>query len=304
LDITKKTFRSSAFLLKPLRPYAVHSAVALAFASSTAGCGHASADPARFSGRYGTGTVDPALVREVRNKPSAYVMLGRVAARCRADAGVRSIRDGWLADVDCSEELLAASLREKAASVGGDALVGRECTRDEYSCDDVWKSTLITCSAKVASSAGLRPSAGARRPMAYTATTVPAPQPVGSRAADASLPAPPTSTLEYGSPSQAFRVKVSFSPAGSNGQRAPREPDRVNELAVLPPSRVVMGDIAARCRGECERAAVRYAVRAAAARVGATDVVGIACVSTKHGFLCTGTAARPEADPETNFLAR
>lgn len=302
MQITRTPSALSGFLFNSLRPYPVYSIVAATLGSLTTGCGHASADPARFSGRYGTGTVDPALVVEVRSKPSASVMLGHVTARCRADAGVRSIHDAWLADVDCSDDLLVASLREKAASVGGDALVARECTHDEYSCDEVWKSTVITCSAKVASSTGVRPSAGARRPMAYTATTVSAPQSGGDRILEESAPA--THALEYESPSQAFRVKVSVSPVGPGGQRAPRDPDRVNELAVLPASHVVMGDVSARCRGDCERAAVRYAVRAAAARVGATDIVGIACIQAKHGFLCTGTAARPEADPETNLLAR
>jgi hypothetical protein len=97
---------------------------------------------------------------------------------------------------------------------------------------------------------------------------------------------------------------VSFSPTDAARQFAPRPPDRVNELAVVPPGRVVMGDIAAHCRGQCDRAAVRYAVRAAAARIGATDVAGIACVRSKHGFLCTGRAARPEVDAEADLIAR
>jgi hypothetical protein len=214
-------------------------------------------------------------VREVRTKPTEQALLGQVQARCRADEGVRSIRHAWLADVDCSEDLLVAGLKEKAAAAGGQLLVGRVCTRDEHACGHVWKSTLITCAANVA---GL----------------VASPTAVGLATA-----------TEYGSPLQAFRVRVSFSPVNPKAApRAPRDPGRVNELAVFPPTHVVMGDATARCRGECDRPTVRYAVRAAAARVGATDVAGITCVTARDGFVCTGRAARPEADPETNLLAR
>lgn len=243
------------------------------------GCGRASADPARFSGRFGTGRIDPSLVREVKNKPSGSATLGHVTARCRVDEGVRAMRDVALADVDCSEDLLSAALREKAAFVGGQMLVGRTCAHDEQSPGDAWKSTLVSCSATVVTGAGAASSAEA-----------------------ADMPSP--IALEYESPEQAFRVTVSFAPTDATRQYAPRPPDRVNELAVVPPSHIVTGDIAAHCRGECDRAAVRYAVRAAAGRAGATDVAGIACIRSKHGFLCTGHAARPEADPETNLLAR
>src|SRR5262245_1135666 len=131
-----------------------HLRIPCALALALLGCGHASADPARFSGRYGTGSIAPAMVREVRNKPPGYAILGHVKARCSADEGVRSIRYASLADVDCSEDLLAAALREKAARVGGELLLGRECTRDEQAPCDAWKSTLITCSATVTTSSG------------------------------------------------------------------------------------------------------------------------------------------------------
>jgi hypothetical protein len=310
LNNTKSPFRPSAFLFNPLQPHTQLCVVTASFALALVGCARPAALPARYTGTHGTGGFDSASVREVHNKPSAYVMLGSVTARCRADAGVRSIRDAWLADVDCSEELLVAALREKAAAVGGGALVERECVRDEHSCSEAWTSTLITCSASVAGPAALStPVDGSGHPLPFTPVVRPLPR-------DAVLPAlgsndggwvaaPKAAEVEYESVTQAFRVKVSFTPVNpSAAPRAPKDPDRVRELATLPPSHVVMGDIAARCRNECDRTAVRYAVRAAAARVGATDVAGIACVQTKHGFLCTGRAARPEADPETDLLAR
>jgi hypothetical protein len=273
---------------------------------ASAGCGRASADPARFAGRQGIPTVAASSIREVKNKPSAYLMLGDVTARCRVDEGVRSMREAWLADVDCSEDLLAAALREKAASVGGELLVGRECTHDEQSRGELWKSTLVSCSAKVAARS-VRPAYVIQgRATSFIVVTRPEASPdlpAGESMRGTASPQP-GARLEYDSPSQAFRVRVAFTPVAPVRQFAPRDPDHVNELAVLPPSHVVMGDISARCRDDCERAAVRYAVRAAAARVGAPDVVGVACVTAKRGLLCTGRAARPEADPETNMLAR
>jgi hypothetical protein len=260
---------------------------ALLFVSA---CGRASADPARFTGKYGVGSTEPAAVTEHRNKPLGHATLGHVKAQCRVDEGVRSLRDAWLADVDCSEDLLVAALREKAASVGGHAIVGRECRRDEQSRGELWKSTLLTCSAIVTAEPGAEP----------------VPRAAGARSARGPAPAAPLlEPLEYASPTQAFRVKVTLSATEPNRPpRAPKPPDRVAELAVLPVSDVVMGDIVARCRGECERAAVRYAVRAAAGRVGANDVVAVTCVRSADGVLCTGRAAKPEADPETDFLAR
>jgi len=306
LNTTRNSSRLPAFLLNSLRSRTVSRVVAASFAIATAGCGRASADPARFSGRYGTGRIEPAAMREARNMPHGHVALGPVTARCRADEGVRAMRDTWLADVDCSEDLLAAALRERASAVGGDLLVGRGCTHDEQSRGELWKSTLVTCWATVAAGPGAQPTTtpvdSNGRPLAGADFVRPAPPEPTYR--DVGFVREPPAPLEYGSPTEAFRVKVGFVPARSAHQYASRQPGRVNELAVLPPSHVVMGDIAARCRGECDRAAVRYAVRAAAARVGATDVVGIVCIAAKHGFLCTGRTARPEADPETNFLAR
>jgi hypothetical protein len=300
---TKKSSRFPGFLLIPLRTRTVHIAVA---STLTAACARPAAYPPRFDGASGTASVDPGAVREVRNEPSGHVLIGTVTARCRADSGVRTIHSAWLADVDCSEGLLTAALREKAAAVGGRVLVGRECSHHEYSCSDVWKSELVTCSAKVAARSVWRPT----KPVGATGKPIPGmpiprppAAPVDERVLEVGSPSE-LPALEYASPHQAFRVKVSFAPVGPVRQFSPRETERVNELAVLSPAHVVMGDIGARCYGECERAAVRYAVRAAAARVGATDVVGISCVRTRVGFSCTGRAARPEADPETNFLAR
>ncbi len=249
-----------------------------------AGCGRASGEPARFSGHLGARGVDVASVRSVPARPPGYEILGHVVARCRADEGVVALDDAWLGDVGCSDDLLRAALREKVARVGGELLVGLSCKTDEQRHGDLLGSTLHTCSAKVAASAGPR-SAGIedRLPL--------------SRELPRELP--------YASADDAWRVSVTVLPADASvAPRRARDVDRVAELAAMLPGRIRMSDVIARCPDGCERDAARYAVRAAAGRVGATDIVGIACVRSEAGWLCTGQAARPEADPDPSTAAR
>ena len=78
----------------------------------------------------------------------------------------------------------------------------------------------------------------------------------------------------------------------------------VRELSVLPPSHLLLGDVVARCRGGCAIENVRAGVRIAAGRMGATDVVDVRCIEKEAGYLCTGSAAAYEVDPERDARAR
>ena len=243
---------------------------ALVVLGAISGCARAGAQPAFYSGRVGGGAVAPASVAIVPAVPGGYRLVGDVVARCRADEGVVALDREWLADVDCSDGLLVAALREKAALVGGAALVGVRCTQTDESRDGALSSALHSCSAMVAA------NAGAMRPLSESA---------------------PVAVAPYRSPSEAFSVRVTLVPAERAPFRRRAVPsDSVAELAFVPPGRVVVGDIVAKCSADCGRDAVRHGVRAAAGRVGATDVVGVACVRREHGFLCTGQATRPEID--------
>jgi hypothetical protein len=243
---------------------------ALAFAAFlVVGCGRASGEPARYDGRLGVPPVSVADVRVEPSRPPEYELLGEVKARCRADDGAVELDGEMLADVDCSDALLRAALQEKAASVGGELLVGLRCDVSAQHQGDLFGSELHTCSARVAA-----PRSAVKRDVI----------------------APP-SQGPYASPGQSFDVKVSLRPDDPNAQPRHAVPsERVAELAYVPPGRVVLGDIVARCREGCDRAVVRHAVRAAAGRVGASDVVGVACVQRHDGWLCTGRATRPEID--------
>lgn len=241
---------------------------ALVAALALCGCGRTSATAPLFSGYSRRGPIDAAAVRTEPALPQGYAALGRVDARCRADDGVVDIDEESLADVDCSDDLLREALREKAAEVGGDVLVALQCRTSEEARGDLYDSVLHVCFGNVAMP---RDESGAKRSAA-------AEQPAW-RAEDA------------------FDVEVSFRPAGAH--TAPRHAvpvDRVAELAFAPVGRVVMGDIVARGPDDVDRAAVRHAVRAAAGRVGASDVAGIACARAADGWICTGRATRPEVD--------
>lgn len=251
---------------------------------AAAGCGRAAGEPARFIGHTGSATVEAGAVREAPNRPPGFEPLGSVSARCRADEGAVSLHDAPLSDVDCSKGLLVAALREKAASVGGELLVGLACTESEQPRGELLRSVLHTCSAKVASRVVAE---GPLRGVPLAAETV----------------APPR--LPFATVAEAYEVSVTVVPVDvAAAPRAPRAADDVAELAVEPAGRLLVGDVLARCKSGCDRAAVRYAVRAGAGRVGATDVFGIACARKARGWLCLGHATRPEVDPELNAAAR
>jgi hypothetical protein len=249
-------------------------AIPFALLGALSGCGRAAAAPALYTGRVEPRVRSAAQVTIEPAVPETALLVGDVVARCRADEGIVALDHESLADVDCSDALLVASLRERAAAVGGAALVGLRCTTTEESRDGALDSKLRSCSASVA----------AARKRSEEAP--------GHAESPAFVP-------PYYDPDEAFAVRVTLVPAEKQPLRRPPVPsDSVRELAFVPPGRVVVGDIVAKGDAECSRAAVRHAVRAAAGRVGATDVVGIACVHREHGFVCTGRATRPEIDEQ------
>jgi hypothetical protein len=108
---------------------------------------------------------------------------------------------------------------------------------------------------------------------------------------------------ELAAASDAWRIRVDFWPA-TDARRTARRADLVDDVADLPVSHVVLGDITASCERGCSRDAVRDGVRAAAGRIGANDVVGIACVDHQPGYACSGTAAVYKRDPTSTPAAR
>lgn len=243
-------------------------------------CGGPS-EPAHFSGHASAPIAKAEDIRELPARPAGYITLGTVTSSCRASDPASEIEHQWLKDVACSEALLVSALRETAAAVGGEILVHRQCTAGRDKDDDV----VITdqrCTALVA-----RGTPNARK----TA-------PIGTLAEHRD------DVLEFRA-RDAWRIAVDFTQAATpKTARASRRPDLVDHLPELTPSYVLYGDIMARCDGDCAKEAVRDAVRATAARVGADGITGVECAEQADALTCTGHAAIYAVDPQKNSAAR
>jgi hypothetical protein len=91
-------------------------------------------------------------------------------------------------------------------------------------------------------------------------------------------------------------VSVDFAPLGAVAPRGPRNAESVNELPTLPPSHRVVGSFSTECVA-CSELETRDALRVAAGRLGASDVVGVRCVPWGPGFQCAGSAAVTLVEP-------
>jgi hypothetical protein len=236
-------------------------------ALATSSCGLRTA--ARYQGSEEPSLVRPDELQEVGALPDGYDRLGRVSASCTLRERDGAIEGEWLSDVDCSEARLQKVVREKAAQAGGELLV-------DLSCHARGKSSItVSCRADVA-----RPS-DERLAERVLARRAPSPPPE---------PEP--------SASEAWRIRVHFTPNPGVPQRASKTSDSVREVPNFPVSHVKLGDVITKCAQGCSFDAVRAGVLIAAARVGATDVVDVHCAARGDGWVCSGTAAAYEVEPE------
>lgn len=254
--------------------------VPLACFPLVAACGGPS-EPAHFSGHARAPISKADDIRELPARPAGYITLGTVTSSCRAREPASEIEHQWLKDVACSEALLVRALRETAAAVGGEILVHRQCTaeRDE---DDGAVVTDQRCTARVVRGT-----------------------PVARKTAPTGTPAEHHDDVLEVRARDAWRIAVDFTPVATKKiVRASRRPDLVDHLPQLTPSYVLYGDIMARCDGDCAKDAVRDAVRATAARVGADGLTGVECAEQADALTCTGHAAIYAVDPQKNPAAR
>jgi hypothetical protein len=249
-------------------------------------CAASSSAGARFSGSEDTPVAEPSEIGDESVAPEGYAVLGEVTASCTLREGRRTIERERLSDVDCSEARLVRALRESAAEAGGQVLIGRECASRTVRETASGRELRVRCSAEVAraETQGLAPDSAKEAP-----------------ARDPGLSAERVALLDEPSAADAWRIRISFTPAQGFGEPRPaRRGDLVRELAIFPVSHLPLGDLVARCSKGCRAESVRASVRIAAGRLGATDVVGVRCVEKGRGFLCTGTAAAHEVDPESD----
>jgi hypothetical protein len=72
--------------------------------------------------------------------------------------------------------------------------------------------------------------------------------------------------------------------------RPARDPQNVAEVLTFSPAHVVIGNLETRCE-ECAELSARDALRIAAGRIGASDVVGVRCLSQGNSQRCLAEAA-------------
>jgi len=242
-------------------------------------------DPAHFQGTREARRAEPEALVELAARTNELETLGTVHASCTLTPGFRRLNHEALSDLDCSSERLRFTLRESAASAGGEALLGTICSSRRLTSTATPGASELYCAAEVAryrngSLANLRPLSAPRS----IAPGRPAPS-----ASDVKRIDEPDASL-------AFRISLRFVPAVSSFERPALSGAEVHELARLPLSHTPLGDLVASCKGGCDERALRYGVLIAAGRLGAPDVVGIRCFSSARGSSCVGTLAAPERE--------
>ncbi len=231
-------------------------------------CGPALRGGVTFDGRTAAVAVTAEGIAEFATLPATHRRLGAVDAACVLTEPFGAVEGAWLSDVDCREGRLRAALRERAAAVGGEALVGLDCRSERRGSAVTGRRLRISCGAEVAR------SRGGEAPLAAPAFTA---------AAHARWPG-------RASASEAWSIRVDYTPEAGVAARAARHPDSVRERALIPPSHVRLGSVIVRCDAGCTEAGAFEGLVAAAARAGATDVAEVACGARGEGFACTATA--------------
>jgi len=239
-------------------------------------------DPANFEGTREARRVEPEALLELEARTGQLETLGTVHDSCTLRPGFRRLEGEALSDLDCSSERLLVTLRESAASAGGEALLGARCNSRRVGTTDSYQ---LNCAAEVA-----RYRSGASthlRPL-----NAPRSLPPGTPAPSAM----DVQRIDEPDASLAFRISLRFEPVISNFERPARRAAEVRELSLMPLSHMRLGDLSAHCEAGCDERALRFGVLIAAGRLGAPDVVAVRCFRSAAGNSCVGTLAAPERD--------
>jgi hypothetical protein len=250
-----------------LRSWLVVGGVGLA--AVVAGCG-GPRELAAYGGVVEAPRVAPSALAGVEALPDGWEELGAISAECAApEPG--AFRAVWLSDADCTLPGLVAALRERAARVGGELLVGTWC--DGTTAGEGGRLARGRCEAFVA------------------------------RRAEAA----PGQPAEPGPEAQLARTSVDYSPVagldGGVGARAPRPAGAVQLLTELPAAHVARGALQARCE-RCDERVVLAGLTALAGRLGGDALVEPRCVLQGAELRCTGTVSGTRVDPARVAAAR
>jgi hypothetical protein len=219
------------------------------------------------SGVQFSGSRQPVVMQAQRvevgaHPPQGLERLGEVSAECKSLDPDADVKDARASDLGCSAGLLHAALREGAAESGGSFLTQPAC--EEKRAGGAARPSWIGCQGEV-----WGPEA------ARTAVAQPSP---------------------FESARDAWRIRIDFWPA-AKGKRAPLgDADSVAEVDFPRVGQVKLGDLSARCDAGCAQGSMHRGLRAAAAWLGASTVVGVRCIQQDQALTCAASISAPERD--------
>jgi hypothetical protein len=236
----------------------------------------------QFSGSREPKVAEPAQIASGAHATEGQRRLGRLNAECSPVPPGELPANARFSDLDCSAALLRAALREGAADAGGSFLTEPECRSEERGSGAQRYVSWIGCQAEAwgpADPAHFVPPETRERGVN-----------VGSGG-----PAAPGAPA-FGAVQQAWRVVVDFWPVSAALHPVTHTPDAIAELASPSSGQVSLGDLGARCDGACSSESMRGALRAAAARMGGSSLVGVRCIVADGAPSCVASVSAPERE--------
>jgi hypothetical protein len=231
----------------------------------------------QFSGSREPKLAEPAQIASGEHAPEGQRRLGRLDAECSPLPPGELPANARFSDLDCSAALLRAALREGAADAGGSFLTEPDCRSEERGSGARRYVSWIGCHAE---------AWGPADPAHF----VPPERGIG---VDSGRPAAPGAPA-FGAVKEVWRVVVDFWPGPARSRPVTRTPDAIAELAFPSAGQVSLGDLGARCDGACSSESLRGGLRAAAARMGGSALVGVRCIVADGAPACVASVSAPE----------
>jgi hypothetical protein len=216
----------------------------------------------QFSGSRQPAVTQAESIELGAHPPGGLARLGDVNAECSSPEPDADVKDARASDLGCSAGLLHAALREGAAEAGGSFLTQPEC--EEKRDGDAARPSWIGCRSEVW---------GPEK-----------------RQTAAAQPAP------FESARDAWRIRIDFWPALKGKRRPAGDAESVAEVDFPRVGQVKLGDLSARCDSGCAQGSMHRGLRAAAAWLGASTVVGVRCIQQEQALICAASISAPERD--------
>lgn len=234
-----------------------------------------------YSGQIAPRQIESRGLRAGERPPAGHERLGEVAARCTPWSGEGEMRGVRLSSVSCSIPFLRAAIVDRSLSVGGTFLVGLDCDPPSTAV-----GRELSCEAEVWWPA--QPSS--------TLASEPEPLPLNVDPEGPAAPGGPP----IGKTPEAWHVRLDFHPGQAASERVQRleiAPSEVHEVAVARMHEVTVGDLVAYCESghRCHRSSVRTALRAGAARLGGSAIVGVRCNTESGATRCIAGVGVPRS---------